>query len=281
LSLYSEEKSIKKKSGLMFFILAGLSISIIISDVTLDISSFRNFFGYLLFPSQKVFSEFFYKQKDINKNIKNLFSVYEENKLLKEKIKKLEYVLPRLDLLSSENEKLKSILEYKTSSIDKVVPAQVVGRSIADWYRAIIIDKGLNDGVRLGCPVILGEKPVPYLVGQIIEVNSSFSKVLLITDSNSSISGYMIFSGLDGIVQGANKNSLIVKYVSKDSNVKIGDTVVSSGLGGVFPYGFYIGVIEKVKKNSNKQFQDITIKTALDLERLHDVFVVIGDKNDK
>jgi rod shape-determining protein MreC len=281
LSFFSEDKSIKKKSGLTFFILIGISISIIISDITLDISSFRNFFGYLLFPSQKVFSEFFHTQKNINQNIANLFSVYEENKILKEKVKNLEYVLARLDLLYIENKKLKTLLEYKTTSIDKVVSARVVGRTLSDWYRTIIVDKGLNSGVVLGSPVIIGEKPNPYLVGQVVEVNSSFAKVLLITDPNSSISGYMVSSDVDGIIQGENNRNLSAKYVSKDFDVKKGDVVVSSGLGGVFPYGLYIGKVEKVVKKSNKQFQNITIKTAVDLDRLSDVFVMIGEKNGK
>ncbi|MFC1512470.1 rod shape-determining protein MreC [bacterium] len=273
-----QDRIVSKNTNLVLLFLVFTSIAVIVSDITIHVSSLRNFVGYVLFPTQRVFSNFLYTQKDVNKNIKSLFLLYRENRALKEKVKDLENIKERFEILMQENKRLKNMLDYKYNTDVSVTAARIIGRSITDWYSSVMIDKGSNDNIKKGSPVIVGSEPLPELVGQVIETGRNYSKILLITDSNSSVSAFLSFADIDGVVEGKNETVLTMKYVPSELDVKKGDVVITSGLGGIFPYGIYIGKVYETEKFLHEEFQHINIKPVVNMHRLRDVFVINNSK---
>ncbi|MFH1715049.1 MAG: rod shape-determining protein MreC [Elusimicrobiota bacterium] len=268
------KKPRRKKTNILFFVLIALSILILLADITFQVKTIRHFVGYIIFPSQKYFSEFFNYSENVSKNIKGFVALFERNQKLEAENNELKSIRENYDLIISENERLRQMLAFQKTSDRSLMPARIVGRSTSDWYRVVIINKGEEYNIEKGDVVIVGEDPLPKLVGQIVEVMPKFSKVLLITDSNSSVAGYLTNANLDGIVEGKNDGTLVMKFVNSNAVVDKGEIVISSGLGGIFPFGLYIGNIQSVINNPEEEFQNIVIKVAVDLNRLREVFII-------
>jgi rod shape-determining protein MreC len=112
------------------------------------------------------------------------------------------------------------------------------------------------------------------LVGRITDVYSSGSRVLLITDSNSSVNAILQNSRLRGIVSGRAGQSPVMDYLPQDKPVSVGDIVVTSGEGGNFPAGIPVGQVVEVERNDVEMFQRAIVRTTVDFSTLEDVLVV-------
>ncbi|MFC1566728.1 rod shape-determining protein MreC [bacterium] len=259
---YEQKKSIIVLTSLIFLSLIFISI-----DITYHVESVKNFIGYVLLPANKTFKEFFEYNEKVSRRVKNLFQVYLENE-------NLEY-----RLLLSENIRLKNILKFKEKQKEKVVAAQIIGRGLSEWFKTILIDKGSDAGINEKDIVIVDSEGLSELVGRVIETQKDFSKVLLLTDSISSIAGYLNESRINGIVEGQDNEYFIMKNIDTESDVKIDDIVISSGLGGVFPFGLYIGDVHSIVFHNRGKYKDIIIKPVIELNKLRDIFVIVGEKN--
>jgi rod shape-determining protein MreC len=115
-------------------------------------------------------------------------------------------------------------------------------------------------------------------VGQITEVSSHYSKVLLIIDPNSAVDALVQSDRARGIIKGDAAGELILKYVLRKSDIAVSDTVVSSGLDGVFPKGLAVGQVSGVFKPKAGIFQEVTVTPFVDFEKLEEVLVVLNPK---
>lgn len=177
----------------------------------------------------------------------------------------------RYEELEQENFRLKKFVNFTNSVPDTYIAAQVIARDPSPWFKTITINKGEDHGLIKGSPVMVSEG----IVGQIVKVAKDFSRVLLIIDRNSAVDALVQNTRVRGMVKGNNENQCSFIYALKKDEIKAGEMIVSSGLDQVFPKGLKIGRILDVKKVHFQLFQDITMETSVDFDKLEDVLVFI------
>ena len=158
------------------------------------------------------------------------------------------------------------------------VAARVIGRDASNWWKTIQIDRGTRDGVRENCPVLSADG----LVGKTISVTKGEARVLLLVDPNCKVSALLQDSRQPGIVAGVDEKFASaprcqMTFVNRDTKIKPGETIVTSGLGSVFPKGFLIGTVVRAQLNAQSgMYQDIEVKPAADFQRLEEVIVILN-----
>jgi len=194
----------------------------------------------------------------------------EENIKLKKQLGNAVEIKNRYEELKLENDRLKKFVNFTGQSPDTYVAAQIIARDPSPWFKTIMIDKGSHAGLNKGNPVLVSEG----IVGRIVNVSAKSSRVLLIIDRNSSVDGLVQNSRVRGIVKGNNEDNCSFVYTLRKDEVKPDELIISSGLDQVFPKGLAIGRVLKVTKGHSKLFQNITIKTSVDFDKIEEVLVI-------
>jgi len=174
-----------------------------------------------------------------------------------------------------EGMRLRKLLSLRDTFQHEAVAARVIDRDRASLFKTLLIDKGTADGLRVGLPVLADHG----VVGRIIEVSWHASRVLLLIDENSNVDALIQRSRAQGILQGAGPAGCNLKYVSRAEEVLIGDVVVTSGLAGVFPKGFLLGVVTGVNRRDGGLFQKIDLAPAVDFKKLEEVLALVPVKD--
>jgi len=197
--------------------------------------------------------------------------ISKENSGLKEEIDSLKQEVINLKEISRENKRLKKLLLFKYKASFLTVATRVIARDSSNWTSSIIIDKGNNDKIKIGMPVIteLG------LVGKVSEVGTSTSKITLINDPNLNIPSLIQRSREEGIISGTILGACRMRYLSLDSDVEVGDKIITSGLGDVFPKGILIGEVSEIRDDSSGLMKLSLVRPAVDLSKLEEVLVII------
>jgi rod shape-determining protein MreC len=198
----------------------------------------------------------------------NLFENYQNTKLELENLMQEKITN---NFLKLENEKLRSLIDDNIGS-NEILARVMIDRE-SPFLRTIILNKGTKDNIKLGMAIIDGV----YLVGQIIEVNYSNSRALLLSDLNSKIPSVLAPQNTQVVISGTGKNYGIIEHTKDefDENLISMDTIIyTSGLGGLFKPGIPIGKISKDSKNKVNFFSDFT-----QLNYIKIVSFSIGDKN--
>jgi len=200
-----------------------------------------------------------------------LVSTAKENDDIKKSLSLAREENNRYKELILSNYRLRKLLNFQKNMPHSVVAAEVVGKDSSPWYKTIIINKGKADGLVKGLPVVVPDG----ITGQIMDVSYQHSKVLLIIDQNSAVDALVQRTRARGIIKGESAGQCLFKYVLRKHDVKVGDTVVSSGLDGVFPKGLLIGHVSGVIRRSSGIFQEVTVSPYVDFEKLEEVLVVL------
>ena len=208
--------------------------------------------------------------QDIWNNYFNLVSTAIENDRLKKKLSRANEINNFCNETRLSNLRLRDLLELKKETPYHFLAAEVISRDPSIWFKTVIIDKGLADGIQKGFPVIIPDG----IIGQIIDVSAHYAKVLLIVDRNSSVDALVQKTRARGIIKGGQAGRCLFKYVLRKHDISIGDIVISSGLDGVFPKGLRIGSVSEIIKLNSGIFQTVAITPYVDFERLEEVFVV-------
>lgn len=211
-------------------------------------------------------------------SVSNLINTYEENTKLKAQLDDLAQTKTQADTLKAENKELKQQLKLdKTLTDYSKINAAVLTRSPANWQNNLVINKGSLAGIKKNMPVMAGSG----LIGRVVEVNSTNSKVELITTDNQSANRFAAEVITDdgtanGIMTGYDKQSRQLKMgqLNTDAKIKVGDTVQTSGLGGLTPRGLYIGKVSKVKHDNYGLALSLTVKPAVNLDDFTVVTVI-------
>ncbi len=194
-----------------------------------------------------------------------------ENERLNKDMDLLRQKLNKFDEVSLENTRLNELLSFKQKSSYKTIAAKVIGHSADNWSSVIIIDKGESNGLKRGFVVInyLG------LVGRISETAKYTSKIILINDPNFGVSAIAQRSRQEGLVTGTLGNRLIMKYLPLDSDIKVSDMIVTSGLTESYPKGLFIGVVIDLGHEFSGLSRYAIIKTAVNLPSLEEVLIIV------
>lgn len=207
--------------------------------------------------------------KGLTTPVKEIYKLKEENKNLKEEVKKLLLSNERCTELEKENLRLREILKLEPSPQGSYITARVVAGGARRWPRVIVIDRGERDGVKKDMVV----RNTKGLVGKVVEVNAGYSEVLLITDPSFSVSVRLQESRLEGILSGKGDGSCILKYISKKAPVDIGERLVTSGLDGIFPPGIPVAEVTSLE-GETELFKKITAMPYIDETSLEEVMLL-------
>tara|TARA_B100001996_G_scaffold3780_1_gene3234 strand:+ start:93 stop:941 length:849 start_codon:yes stop_codon:yes gene_type:complete len=197
------------------------------------------------------------------------FKLYKDLEITKKKIKQLEYEKYNSNYLTSENERLRKLIDEYIIQSDELV-AKVLLDKNSPFLRSIIVNKGSKDDVKLGMAVLDDQ----YLIGKIVEVNYSTSRALLVSDLNSKIPISIEPGNLLSILSGTGKNFGKIQYTQQDFDFQESDIVYTSGSGGIFKSGIPIG---KIKIDTNK---NIKVKFFSNLSQITFVKLVSFEKEE-
>lgn len=212
---------------------------------------------------------------DFRKGMKTLNELDAENQRLRIELAELKATDQTLQGLAAENNQLRRALQYRERSPFRLVPARIIARDATTWWSTIKVDKGSNDGIKSDQPVLTEDG----LVGKTTVVAGNASTVLLISDENCGVAATVEGTRERGIVRGTRTSTatapdLTLGLLSKLANLKAGQKVFSSGVGGVFPAGILIGGV--------KEFQVLPLEgtasiiPSVDLSTIEDVFIITG-----
>jgi rod shape-determining protein MreC len=172
-----------------------------------------------------------------------------------------------------ERAELREQLQFKLANPTyDLLAAEVIGHDPSNLLHYIIIDRGSEDGLAVGMPVVTARG----LVGRIAVVYPRASQVMLLTDPSSSVNAQIQRTRATGVVQGQAPRGLVMRFVEQSEQVESGDIILTSGLGGGFPKRLVIGQVTFVQRNDVEMFQEIHVQSAVQFDRIEMVLVVQG-----
>lgn len=205
--------------------------------------------------------------------------------VLRQQNEKLRNTVAALEEARLENARLQALVNFAQASKLKALGAHVIGRP-TEWDRVITLDRGTADGVHEGMPVVGSLGPVPQqateasaaggLIGQTIDVTAHSAKVRLISDQSSGVAAMVQSNRAEGIVHGSINGALTLDFVSRETTVKAGDVVVTSGMGGIYPRGVLVGEVTKVTSLPSSLYQSITLAPSADLNGPEEVLILVN-----
>lgn len=256
----------KLKIGLIVVLLLAFFV---ILNLTPAHKGVKNFFYLISSPIQKTFWAAGDSFSDFLESVFQGEKIKEENENLQLKIQQLVAENTSLQELKKENEILRQALEIGLEKDFELSFAKVIGKDL--FQDSFTINKGKEDGLSSGLPVITQQK---ILVGKIGEVYENFSKVILVSDKESSFDVKIADREISGVAKGKGGLGLILDLLPWETEIKEGEQVITSSLGGVFPGGILVGSIKNVKKSDVKPFQTAEIRLATSLKELSNLFII-------
>ena len=200
--------------------------------------------------------------------------ISEENEALRQENEELKQLQSDLEVLKEENAWLKDFLDVKNHNTTfEFEDAVVVGRNSSSAHTTLMLNKGSVHGIEEGMVVITGQG----LVGRVTEVGLNTCEVLCITDISSSAGALVERSAMIGIAEGYYENECRFLYTTgfaDISDIKVGDVIISSGSGSIYPYGLKIGTVTEVKLDDASRSVIATIKTAVDFDDVTRVMII-------
>jgi rod shape-determining protein MreC len=213
----------------------------------------------------------------LSKGLATLQELEAENKRLSVENKELKAVNQTLRNMEAENNKLRVAMRYQERATFKLVPARVIARDASSWWNSVRIDRGRADGIR-DDQAVLTENG---LVGKTANVGEDTATVLLLSDENCRVATAIEGAREQAIVSGERTSdsahpALSLRFLPKTANLKPGQKVYSSGVGGVYPAGIFIGTIKEFQVRELGGYA--SLQPAVDFTALDDLFIVTGTR---
>ena len=263
--------------------IAGIVITIIIlilivvfSNADSETSFLENAASKLVMPIQNGLT---YLKNGISGNstfFTDINNLKQENEELKQKNSELEQSLRELENIKSENETLKEYLDLTEKYGEyKTVPAYIINKDISNYSKTIVINVGSDDGIQENMTVIADQG----LVGHVISVTSDTAKVRTIVDTSSSVSCSLSTTDESIVCKGTleEESALKAMYIPDDDGIIQGDSVETSGLGGIYPKGIHVGSIKRVVNTQNATDRYAIVETAVNFDKLDTVLVITNN----
>ncbi len=254
-------------------ILLGAGVLILVSDSkSREQGPEVGLFYRVLKPVQQVVTTFHSKSVDLWRGYINLVGIQEENKALKEELRKLRGERSALLNAERENLRLKKLLNLKGGHEFPSLVAGLIGEDSVGWHRSFFINRGSADGITPQMAVAVAEG----IVGRVTRCSATMAQVVSITDPSLSVDCRLIRTRDRGILNGSLDGGCVLRYLDPKADVRIGDEVITSGLDGIFPKGLPVGRIESVRKGSQGLFLEAQVTPAADFAGIEEVLVVLG-----
>ena len=254
------------------------------------LASVESAFHYLLDPFQRLFAGGVEATGGLFYTVRDVRELQAQAEELQARVDALTMENVRLREFEAEVQQLRVLLNFASEyPIAAPLGADVVGREACETFpcaevvgadpnphlRYATINVGAQQGVEVGMPVVGGGAA---LVGRVAEVGPRTAKVQLLTDVESAVAALIQSSRVTGLVVGQPDGSLRMDYVpqSAEDSVKVGDIVLTSGLGGIIPKGLVVGQVVDVQEAAAEMFQPVVVRPAVDFSRVELVLVITG-----
>jgi len=239
--------------------------------------------GYLTPISRIAFSPFITAQtwlasrfqaiRDFMTEPRDVATLTQLNQQLEAEVARLQSQVIELQQQNSEIEILSALLDFaRTHAENEYITAAVIGRDISPFLHYIIINRGSDDGLRRGMPVVSSQG----LVGRVAAVTADGARVQLITDPDTAINVRIQPSGAEGLLQGSITGDITVGAIPQDAKIGSGDLVLTSGLGGNYPPDMLIGQVSGVSQRPVELFQTAAVEPVVDFSQLEIVLVIVS-----
>jgi rod shape-determining protein MreC len=238
---------------------------------------FKGLFRDVLAPFQRGLVQSSQSLKEGVDAVRGFGGLLEENKRLSEEIIYLQAKQVEQESLEQENRHLQDQLDFYQRQEQTLIPCQVTARTISGWWQSVRLDKGRTQGIESNQAVISPDG----LVGRTAEVSSYGADVLLLADPSCKVSARVSRTGSFGLVTGKGVNAqgypvARMQFIHKDAPIRVGDAVVTSGLGGIFPKNILIGYVEQIDTEEAGLYQTAEIIPKAVTELMDVVFVSAG-----
>ena len=266
------------KYRLQFFIIAtfiALFMLIFQTHANEGTSRFQSVIQTLTYPLQSSVNSVASTFKNLWNSYISLIDVNEENKLLRQQLLDIEEKMNQHIENSVQFLRLRDQLLFASKKITDKIFAEIIGESADNNHDISLINRGSNQLVQRNYIVLRKEG----LVGRIQSVSPFQSSVQLITDHRSRVSALIQRNRIRGLTYGTHKG-LEMRQINQHANIKIGDRVISSGLGGLYPKGLLIGWVRKIRRQEHELFKTAILDSAVDFNQIEEVFVIVPTKTD-
>ena len=266
----------ERKGGIIGIVITVIILIILVVFSNTNSEKFsivENFANAIVMPIENGLTYLKNKINNNNSFFENVDKLKSENESLKQKNSELEQQMREFEIMKNENEQLKQELnlaekygEYTT------VPGMIISRDISNYSKILVINIGSDNGIKEKMTVIADEG----LVGYIVSTTAKTAKIQTIVDSASATSCLASSTRDTMICKGTieNKSILSASNIATDARIIQGDSVETSGLGGIYLKGIHVGKIKKVNEGTNKTDSYATIEAAVDFEKLETVLVI-------
>jgi rod shape-determining protein MreC len=201
----------------------------------------------------------------------NLVQVRQENLRLQRQVEGLQGQLTHYQEAYLQQQRVRELLGFRSLTFPQAVVAETVSIDPSSWSEVVTINKGSRHGLRKDIAVATHQG----LVGRTIEVAPHYATVLLVTDRRSAVDALIHRTRARGIVVGKSRRLCELRYVDLHADIQVGDTVVASGLGEVYPKGLLIGTVASVDQKPHGLFHEVEVQPAVDLAKLEEVLVLV------
>ena len=204
------------------------------------------------------------------RNLSELPSLARKNHALQEELTQLKGQSVLTTELKQENERLKALLGLKEKSVFRSVSARIIGRDLSHWSFFVVLNKGTQDGVKEEDALLHSDG----LVGKVVLAGARSSRAILLTDRESRVSALNQRTRDVGLIEGTGSLLLKMTYLDRDADIQIGDIIVSSGHGGIYPKGVPIGRVQLVGEDENLLSRYAVVKPFVSFAKLEEVLCV-------
>lgn len=238
----------------------------------------RNTLSYLLYPVEYVVDlpiRLYYWSEEVMSSQQNLL---DENRQLRDMQLQSRVQLQKLDILEKENERLRKLLSATPKTTEDHLIAEIIGVDVDPYRHFIVLNKGTHDGAYKGQPII----DAHGVMGQIVYVNAMSSTAMLITDVSHAIPVQIDRTGLRSVAFGTGQTDYLdLRHIPHNADLRVGDKLISSGLGERFPRNYPVAVITKIDRDTGETFIDVRAEPLAQLDTSREVLLVWTQNHEK
>lgn len=231
----------------------------------------RTLLSALVLPVQLLVSLPFDFTQELLSTVKTYDQLLEENKKLRQEQLIYKTRLLKFESLEKENIRLRALLENSYKLGEQVLVAEILSVNFAPYEHVVLVNKGKRFGVHVQQPVL----DVNGLMGQVVRVTPFTAEIMLITDPSHAVPVQVNRNGLRTIAFGSGQpNRLSLPFLPNNADIQAGDLLITSGIGGVFPQGYPVGVVDEFTPQPDKPFAKVLATPKAQIESSREVLLV-------
>jgi rod shape-determining protein MreC len=201
-------------------------------------------------------------------------NVRAENRRLRDENQRLRVEALQVSETTTENQRLRRLLALQERLPITTVSAHIIAREWGGWVRSLTVNRGRNDNVTRLAAVIAPDG----LIGRVVEVRRAVSIIQVLTDPASTVGAHVVRTRTPGIVEGDPRGTLRLRYMAREGGgIRVGDLIVTSGVGGVFPGGIPVGRVRAIDDRGSALFHYAMLTPVVDFARVDEVLLLTGD----